>query len=101
MTIPTPDRETARNAAAGPLAFLTQQGGYRSNLLRLGFSEADIDGVSDRLLDGITAWGDDACIAARIAEYRDAGADQVVLRILDVDGDLYSARERLAASLLG
>ena len=58
MVMPTTDREAARQAAATPLDFLTKVGGYRRNLLRQGFSESDIDDVSDRLLDGITAWGD-------------------------------------------
>ena len=100
MTIASTDRDVVRGAAAEPLGFLTQQGGYRSNLTRLGFTEADIDGVSDRLLDGITAWGEPDAIAARIAEYPAAGADQVVLRILDVDDDMPTARERLARTLL-
>ena len=85
MVMPTTDREAARRAAATPLDFLTKVGGYRRNLLRQGFSESDIDDVSDRLLDGITAWGELDSIAARVAEYRAAGADQVVLRILGVD----------------
>jgi probable F420-dependent oxidoreductase len=101
MTIPTTDREAARRAVAEPLGFLVGNGGYRRNLLRLGFDAADIDGVSDRLLDGITAWGDLDAIAARIAEYRTAGADQVVLRILDPEDDMPAARERLAHALLG
>jgi probable F420-dependent oxidoreductase len=100
MTVPTTDRETARRTVAEPLGFLAGVGGYRRNLLRLGFSESDIDGVSDRLLDGITAWGDPEAIATRIAEYRAAGADQVVLRILDPDDDVPAARERLAHALL-
>lgn len=99
MVIPVTDRETARQAAAAPLGFLAQQGGYRRNLLRLGFTEADIDSVSDRLLDGIAAWGDTAAIADRIAEYRAAGADQVVLRMLGVDDALPAWRERLAKIL--
>ena len=100
MVIPTTDRDAARRAAGEPLGFLTKVGGYRSNLERLGFSGADIDGISDRLLDGITAWGDHDTIAARVAEYHAAGADQVVLRILDVDGDLPARREQLARVLL-
>ena len=102
MTAPTTDRDVVRRVAGEPLAFLTGQGGYQRNLSRLGFSEPDIDEVSDRLLDGIVAWGDDDAIAARIAEYHAAGADQVVLRILDVegDGDLHTSRERLASALL-
>jgi probable F420-dependent oxidoreductase len=100
MVIPVTDREEVRRAAAVPLDFLTKMGGYRRNLLRQGFSETEIDDVSERLLDGITAWGSVDAIAARVAEYRAAGADQVVLRILGVD-DLATWRERLAQALIG
>jgi probable F420-dependent oxidoreductase len=99
MVIPVTDREEARRVAAEPLNFLAKVGGYRRNLLRLGFSESDIDGVSDRLLDGIAAWGDVDAIRARVAEYRAAGADQVVLRILGVD-DVTAWRARLAKALI-
>jgi probable F420-dependent oxidoreductase len=100
MVIPTTDREAARHAAATPLDFLAKVGGYRRNLLRQGFSQSDIDNVSDRLLDGITAWGDLDSTAARVAEYRAAGADQVVLRILGAD-DEQTWRRRLARALIG
>jgi probable F420-dependent oxidoreductase len=99
MVMPT-DRESARKAAATPLGFLTRVGGYRRNLLRQGFSESDINDVSDRLLDGITAWGELDMIAARVAEYRAAGADQVVLRILGADDDR-AWQARLAEALIG
>jgi len=99
IVIPVTDRQRARRVAAEPLNFLASSGGYRRNLLRQGFSESDIDDVSDKLLDGIAAWGSVADIAARVAEYRAAGADQVVLRILGVD-DLRAWRERLAAALI-
>jgi probable F420-dependent oxidoreductase len=99
MVLPTTDREAAREAAATPLDFLTKVGGYRRNLLRQGFSESDIDGVSDRLLDGITAWGDLDSIAARVAEYRAAGADQVVVRLLGAD-DEQAWQMRLAEALI-
>jgi alkanesulfonate monooxygenase SsuD/methylene tetrahydromethanopterin reductase-like flavin-dependent oxidoreductase (luciferase family) len=101
MTVASTDRDVVRRAAAEPLGFLTRQGGYRNNLLRLGFETSDIDGVSDRLLDGITALGEPDAIAARIADYHAAGADQVVLRILDVDDDMPATRERLAQELFG
>jgi hypothetical protein len=100
MVIPVTDREAARRVAAVPLEFLAKLGGYRRNLLRQGFSESDIDEVSGRLLDGVAAWGDLAAIAARVGEYREAGADQVVLRILGVD-DLAASRARLAEALIG
>jgi len=100
MVVPTTDREAARRAVATPLDFLTKVGGYRRNLLRQGFSEPDIDEVSDRLLDGITAWGELDSIAARVAEYHAAGADQVVLRILGAD-DEQAWQARLAGALTG
>ena len=66
--------------------------------MRQGFSESDIDGVSDRLLNSVAAWGDVDSIAERVAQYHAAGADQVVLRILGVD-DVAIWRARLAAAL--
>ncbi len=99
MVTPT-DRDAARQAASSTLDFLTKVGGYRRNLLRQGFSESDIDDVSDRLLDGITAWGDLDAIASRVAEYRTAGADQVVLRILGAD-DEQAWQARFAEALIG
>jgi len=100
MVIPLTDRDTVRRAASGPLEFLASKpGGYRRNLLRQGFTETDIDQVSDRLLDGITAWGAPQRIAERVAEYHAAGADQVVLRIVGAD-DIAVWRAKLAATLL-
>lgn len=100
MVIPLTDRDDVRRAASGPLEFLAwKPGGYRRNLLRQGFTEADIDQVSDRLLDGITAWGEPRRISERVAEYHAAGADQVVLRIVGAD-DIAMWRAKLAATLL-
>jgi probable F420-dependent oxidoreductase len=98
--VPTTDRETARRAVAGPLEFLGKVGGYRRNLLRQGFSESDIDEVSDRILDGVTVWGDLDAIVSRVGEYRAAGADQVVFRLLGTDDEAHW-RTRLAKALIG
>jgi hypothetical protein len=56
--------------------------------------------VSDLLLDGITAWGELDAIVARVAEYRAAGADQVVLRILGAD-EQQAWQTRFAEALIG
>ncbi|HST24798.1 MAG TPA: TIGR03620 family F420-dependent LLM class oxidoreductase [Gaiellaceae bacterium] len=51
---------------------------YRSNLLRCGFAERDLeDGGSDRLIDALVAIGDTDTVAARVQAHLDAGADHV------------------------
>lgn len=78
-TDPTRAREIAR-------AFLSVYLGlpnYMGNLLRFGFEEADLlDGGSDRFVDAVVAWGDEAAIARRVREHRQAGADHVALQVL-------------------
>jgi probable F420-dependent oxidoreductase len=60
---------------------------YRSNLLRLGFAEDELDdGGSDRLIDALVARGDAATVAARLTEHLDAGADHVAVQVLTADG---------------
>jgi probable F420-dependent oxidoreductase len=61
---------------------------YTNNFLRLGFTAEDLeDGGSDRLVDGMVAWGDEAAIAARVRSHRDAGADHVCLQVLPRAGE--------------
>lgn len=69
-------RETVRG---GSLKFLAGMPGYAANFRRMGFTDADIADLSDRLVDGLTVWGDFDTVAARLREYRAAGADQVVV----------------------
>jgi probable F420-dependent oxidoreductase len=80
--IPESDPAAARAAGRGPLRFLGTLPGYRNNFLRMGFTEQEIADLDDRLIDGVTTWGDLDTIAARVGEYHAAGADQVVLGIV-------------------
>jgi probable F420-dependent oxidoreductase len=89
--------ERAREAARVRLRFLSQVGGYRANFFRMGFTELDVDTLSDRLVDDLVNWGDVEAIAARVGEHQQAGADQVVLTIL---GDDPKAAAHLAERLL-
>lgn len=75
---PTRAREIARE---GGMRFLVGFPGYAANLRRMGFGDEDLSGLSDRLVDGVTVWGDADTIVRRIGEYRAAGADQVVVRL--------------------
>lgn len=99
------DPSRAREAARQPLRFLSQIGGYRASFVRMGFTEQDVDQLSDRLVDQLVIWGDPDSVAARVREQLAAGADHVVLSILD-DGldpggfDQVRAATRLAERLL-
>ncbi|QYN31703.1 LLM class F420-dependent oxidoreductase [Pseudonocardia sp. DSM 110487] len=60
---------------------------YRSNLLRLGWSESDLDnGGSDALIDALVAHGDAESVAARLTAHLDAGADHVCAQVLTAEG---------------
>lgn len=56
---------------------------YTNNWKRQGFGDDDLaDGGSDRLVDALVVWGDEAAIAARVQAHRDAGADHVCIQVL-------------------
>ena len=55
---------------------------YANNMLRSGFSEADVAQISDRLFNALIAWGDEEAILRRIAEHHAAGADHVCVQVL-------------------
>jgi hypothetical protein len=73
---------------------------YVSNLLRLGFTEADVCHTSDRLVDALVAWGDEKAIARRVAEHHAAGADHVCVQIVTGEPALPRARWRALAGAL-
>jgi probable F420-dependent oxidoreductase len=74
---------------------------YRSNLLRLGWSEADLDdGGSDALIDALVAHGDAKTVAERLTAHLDAGADHVCAQVLTADGsDPLPALRELSTAL--
>jgi probable F420-dependent oxidoreductase len=80
------DPEVARRLARETLDFYLKLSNYTNNWLRLGFTEEDLaDGGSDRLVDALTAWGDEEAIRARVQAHFDAGADQVIVQVLNED----------------
>lgn len=75
-------REVARAFAGRYLA----SANYANNLLRLGWSDADVAGTgSDRLIDAVVAQGDVTAIAGRVREHLDAGADHVCVQLRAAD----------------
>jgi probable F420-dependent oxidoreductase len=74
---------------------------YTSNLLRFGFTEADIgDGGSDRLIDAVIPHGSAEAIADAVQAHYDAGADHVCLQPLGHGPAPVEDYRALAAALL-
>lgn len=96
MLVLDTDAARARQVARGPLSFLSGVSGYRANFARMGFTDRDIAGLSDRLVDELVIWGSADRITARVREHLAAGADQVALTVLSQDGQpgpIEAARE--------
>ncbi|RJQ66827.1 LLM class F420-dependent oxidoreductase [Pseudonocardiaceae bacterium YIM PH 21723] len=74
---------------------------YTNNLLRLGFTEADLaDGGSDRLVDELVYWGSPQQVAAKLRRHHEAGADHVAIQFLTPDRGLAPDQTRLLAPAL-
>ena len=95
------DDEIARTTARDYLASYLQRRNYRSNLKRLGFTDADLDdGGSDRLVDALVLHGSAVEIAEGLKAHLDAGADHVAVQQLGREGiDLLPGYEALATVL--
>ena len=78
----TDDASLARETGAKVLKFYSRAPGYVNAWLRMGFTQDDIDGLSDKFVDALVAWGDVDAIEARLAEHADAGATHVCIHPL-------------------
>ncbi|MCE2532535.1 MAG: TIGR03620 family F420-dependent LLM class oxidoreductase, partial [Acidimicrobiia bacterium] len=92
MVILDTNPASARELARQSMAIYLGLPNYTNNLLRLGFTQSDIDGgpdggPSDRLVDAIVVWGTVEQITARVQEHLDAGADHVGVQVLAEDPD--------------
>ncbi|MBE1549031.1 putative F420-dependent oxidoreductase [Mycobacterium sp. OAS707] len=97
----TDSRDEARSVGANFLRTYTGLPNYANNLLRSGFTQDDLDSVSDRLLDAIIAWGDEEAVARRVEEHKQAGADHVCVQALTAEPLAFPREQwrRLAAAL--
>lgn len=83
----TTSKETAHRLGREHLAVYLGLPNYANNLRRLGFGDDDFaDGGSDRLIDAMVGWGDEANIKKRVDEHRAAGADHVCVQVLSEEG---------------
>ena len=85
--------ERARDLARPYVKGYGQLANYANSWRRLGFTEDDIAGCSDHLVDALFAWGDEGQIARRVNAHIAAGADHVCLQVVA------PARNSIAAAL--
>jgi probable F420-dependent oxidoreductase len=75
---------------------------YTSNLLRFGFTAADLEeGGSDELIDAVVPHGSASEIAAVARAHLDAGADHVCVQPVGIRGVPEAEWSALAAALIG
>jgi probable F420-dependent oxidoreductase len=93
MVVLETDPARARSIARAAMDRYLHAPNYVNNLLRLGYSDADVsNGGSDRLVDELIAWGGPDKISQRIREQHAAGADHVCIQVLTENpADLPSA----------
>jgi probable F420-dependent oxidoreductase len=75
-TDPARAREIGREALANYLRLPN----YPNHWRRLGFTEENFAGPSDRLIDGLFVWGDVEALRRRLQAHFDAGADHVCIQ---------------------
>jgi probable F420-dependent oxidoreductase len=77
------DPDAARQIARAGLEMYFGLPNYLNNLRNHGLDDEDLSHPgSDKLIDSVIAWGDDKAIAARLDEYRSAGADHIAIQVL-------------------
>ncbi len=104
MVVLESDPTVARAIGRSAISFYLRAPGYLANLRRLGYSDddwADPKAPSDRLVDGIVAWGGVETVVARVREHHDAGADHVAVQVLRGDREIPIGEwQELAPALL-
>lgn len=80
------DPAKAREMARGFVQHYARLPNYANNWRREGFTDAEIEGLDDRLIDALIAWGDLDAIAARLDEHFAAGADHVCVQVIGPGG---------------
>ncbi len=93
------DAGEARAIGRNTVKYYLGLSNYVANLRKLGFTDEDLEGEgSDRLVDALALHGDAATIAPGLAAHLEAGADQVVVQVLNEDP--WPAYRALASELL-
>jgi probable F420-dependent oxidoreductase len=85
MVVLESDPAIAREIARQHMKVYLGLPNYANNLMRLGYSEEEITGASDRVVDAIVAWGSLDDVLDRVKAHHDAGADHVCVQVLQAD----------------
>ena len=94
------DPARARDLLRPGMEFYFALTNYRSNLVRLGLSDRQLDAERDEAIDALAIWGEPDRIRTGLDDYLAAGADHVLAQIIAPDGaDLVAELGRLADAL--
>lgn len=85
MVVVDADRDRATELAKQQMSRYLRLPNYVNNLLRHGFTDDDVAGPTDRLIDAIVVRGSIDDVVARVGEHHDAGADHVCIQVLSPD----------------
>lgn len=103
VVLTTSDQEGAEQARAlgrKTVDFYLGLSNYVNNWRRLGFTADDVAKPgSDKLIDGVVAYGKPDKIARRLTEHLDAGADHVAVQVLGSRDQLLPSLTELAGPL--
>ncbi|MBU6266254.1 MAG: TIGR03620 family F420-dependent LLM class oxidoreductase [Sphingomonadales bacterium] len=97
------DRDTIRELAGIALTHYARLPNYCNSWLALGYTQDDIDTISDRFIDGIFATGTPEQVKARLDAHLEAGASHVCAQVITAPGtplDQTRAKWRTLAQVL-
>ena len=98
--VSTTDAAQAREIGRQTADFYLGLSNYVNNWKRLGFTDKDVAKPgSDRLIDGVVAYGTPDDIAKRLNQHLEAGADHVTIQVLGGDDKLLPTLTELAGPL--
>jgi len=94
------DADRARDLLRPGMAFYFALTNYRNNLVRLGYSEDELDPEHDAAIDALAIWGEGERIRTGLDAVLAAGADHVLAQLIAPEGaDLVAELRRLAEAL--
>ena len=98
--VSTRDEAEAREIGRQTADFYLGLSNYVNNWKRLGFTDKDVAKPgSDRLIDGVVAYGTPDDISKRLNQHLEAGADHVAIQVLGGDDKLLPTLTELAGPL--